>query len=144
MFFQGRRRTLTGPTREAFVYCDHLYHGPEDQWRLAPGNVTSSFSSFYKRLIFVGFAFFPVAEEDGVTEKQVPGYFKAEEDLKVLKDLGNFVEWQAHHTVARSGGGAIGVVLILPARTLLFLVGTSWTIFFFPVIKHSPANIHFV
>jgi len=52
--FQLRRRGTMGPTREAYVYCDHLYHGPEDKWRI-PGNVTSSFSSIYKRLIILFF-----------------------------------------------------------------------------------------
>ena len=130
-----------GPTREAFVYCDHLYHGPEDQWRLA-GNVTSSFSFIYKRLIFE-LLFSPAAKEDSFPEKQVPGFLEAEEDLKVLK--GDFVDWRAHHAVvARSGGGAVGVVLILSARSLLFLVGTSWTFFFFFVIKHIPSGIHVI
>jgi len=127
-----------GPTREAYVYCDHLYHGPEDKWRI-PGNVTSSFSSIYKTLI-TKFVFFLAAEEVNFAEKQVPGYFEAEEDMTVLK--ANFVEWRAHQD-ARSRG-AIGVVLVLPARTLLFLVGTSWTLFFFFVIKHFPANIYVV
>ena len=42
--------------REAYVYCGHLYHGPEDQWRLT-GNVTGSFPIIFKQLIFVPFFF---------------------------------------------------------------------------------------
>ena len=86
--------------------------------------------------------FFLAAEEVNFTEKQVPGYFEAEEDMNVLK--ANFVEWRVHHAVSARSEGAIGVVLVLPARTLLFLVGTSWTLLFFFVIKHFPANIYVV
>jgi len=91
---------------------------------------------------------FSADEEDCIAEKQVPGHLQAgEEDLR----MGNFGKlatgWRAQRHVVgvHSDGGAIGVVLFFPsARALLFLVSTSWTVFFLFIIQRIPYDIRLI
>jgi hypothetical protein len=90
---------------------------------------------------------FPAAKEGCITEKQVPGHFQAwKKDLR-MKGFGKLAaEWKAQHAVTfhLADGGAIGVVIIIPVRALLFLVGTSWTILFLFIIQHIHDDLHLV